>query len=139
MAWGAAPGDMRPDSSRASSAKTKCQEQHKIDRANGCVDSDIDLFTINQVNTVDTVVVGGQSSECNDRSCLDCRIVSGASSNTSHKTFVAPNRAPATVTWLRASTYIVRLPIVSQVFQPTAADSASGHGPQPLLLHSCNT
>jgi hypothetical protein len=66
-------------------------------------------------------------------------MLGGASSNTSHKTFVAPNRAPATVTCLRASTYIVGLPIVSQAFQPTAADSALGRGPQPLLLHSCNT
>ena len=61
------------------------------DRAHRCKTADNDLLVVDQVNL--DIVVGGKSSDCVDLSCLDCRMLGGASSNTSHKTFVAPNRA----------------------------------------------
>jgi hypothetical protein len=63
----------------------------KSNLAHRCKSADIDLLVVDQVNL--NIVVGGQLSGCVDHSCLDCRMLGGASSNTSHKTLVAPNRA----------------------------------------------
>jgi len=81
-----------PSSVQAPRSSSSRKDGSLIEEVDGKF-ADIDMLVVDQGNVV--VVFGGQSRESVDPSCPDCCILGGASrsSNTSHKTFVAPNRA----------------------------------------------